>query len=369
MVFSLVFLAAAEARGDAPPESTGQRRVLHVGTTQSEPWMMFDDTVPEAKRVPTGFSADLWTEIAKRLHADTQWVYYASMPELLDAVKDHKVDAGIAAVSISLEREKYLDFSNSMHESGLRILTRNQHAETGSTVARVMKSIFWNLNTLLVLGVLILVAHMLWLFNRRREGDFVPHPYGEGIKESMRWAFSGLMGSGGGTPKKGVPWVIGLTWSFVSKMLFVVLTGVFSAALALSAIENQINNIGDLKGKRTAVVAGNAPEAFMGGLSTTTLVPVPAFQDGVDMLVKGKVDAFVHDAPRLQYWRNKVNLRDGKDTLRVTMEDFARQNYGIIFPVGSTLRKDVNLQLLNLREATPGTNSFYDELVTKWIPH
>jgi ABC-type amino acid transport substrate-binding protein len=185
----------------------------------------------------------------------------------------------------------------------------------------------------------------------------------------MRWAFSGLMGSGGGTPKKGVPWLIGLGWSFGSKMLFVVLTGVFSAALALSAIESQINTLADLKGKRTAVVAGNAPEAFMRGLSTTTLVPVSTFQDGLDQLLRGQVDAFVHDAPRLQYWKNKVNQREKAETLRVTIEDFARQNYGIIFPVNSPLRKDVNLQLLNLREAMPGSNSFYDELVAKWIPH
>jgi len=61
------------------------------------------------------------------------------------------------------------------------------------------------------------------------------------------------------------PGVARAVWQFTSKMLFIVLTGVFSAALALSAIENNINTVGGLRGKRTAVVAGNAPEASCRG--------------------------------------------------------------------------------------------------------
>ena len=105
---------------------------------------MFDESVPADARVPEGFSADLWTEIAKRLNSETKWVYYDTMPKLLDAVKNHEVDAGIAAVTVSLDRERYLDFSNSMYESGLRILTRSQHMDTGSTVKGVLRNLFWN---------------------------------------------------------------------------------------------------------------------------------------------------------------------------------------------------------------------------------
>jgi polar amino acid transport system substrate-binding protein len=372
LVFLATLLMALFVPGGAgadEPAATPPHRTLKVGTVESEPWIMYDESVPEATRKPEGMSADLWAEISRRLNVDTQWVYYDSLPKLLDAVKDKQVDLGIAAVTITLEREKYLDFSNSMYESGLRILTRNEHTGTASTVKSVLKGLFWNANSLAILVVLFVVAHLLWILNRRRKGDFVPLHYKDGIRESLRWAFMGLIGaSGGGSPKKGAPWVLGLIWQFTSKMLFIVLTGVFSAALALSAIENNINTISDLRGKRTAVVAGNAPEAFMQGLSATTLVPVKSLKEGVDLLVGGKVDAVVHDAPRLKYWRFKTNQREGKELLRVTAEDFDAQNYGIIFPMGSRLRKEINMELLNLREAKPGERSFYDQLTAKWIP-
>jgi polar amino acid transport system substrate-binding protein len=368
MILGLVVGIPGDARAADPEPSTPAHRTFRVGTTQSEPWVMYDDSLPDAKRVPEGFSIDLWAEMARRLNGSTQWVYYDTLPQLLDGVKNGQVDAGIAAVTISVERERYLDFSNSMYESGLRILIRSQRSDTWSTVRGVLATAFWNVNTVLVLGVLTLVAHLLWFFNRRRKGDFVPQSYRDGILEALRWAFMGLVGVGAGVPKKGWPWVVGMTWSFLGKMLFIVLTGVFSAALALSAIEGSINTVADLKGKQTAVIAGNAPEVFMKGLNITNLVPVKNMKEGVDMLVAGQVDAFVHDAPRLQYWRSKVNQKAGKEVLRVTLEDFERHNYGIIFPVDSRLRKETNLQLLNLREAKAGEKSFYDQLLARWIP-
>jgi polar amino acid transport system substrate-binding protein len=126
--------------------------------------------------------------------------------------------------------------------------------------------------------------------------------------------------------------------------------------------------VNDLKGKRTAVVSGSSPEKYMEKIDTM-LVRVPSVKDGVEMVARGEVDAFVHDAPRLQYWRAKVNQRESKEILRVTPEDFNRQNYGIVFPSESKLRKEVNLQLLYLREPkNPGEKSFYDEACAKWVP-
>jgi polar amino acid transport system substrate-binding protein len=362
LVFSL--LAGGALAADAPP-----RRVLRVATVQSEPFVIYDETQPEEKRAVEGLSADIWRDIASRMNADTKWVFCKNMAELIDAIKTGKADAGIAAITISKERESYADFSNSMYESGLRILTRTEKADTTATFRAIMKRLFWNKGAFFVLATLVLVAHVLWLFNRLRKGDFVPTSYLGGIGDSLRWSVQVLVGAGGTTiPKKGVPWFLGVIWVFGGRLLFAVLAGVFSAAFALAAIENNINSIADLRGKRTAVVAGNAPEKYMEKINTT-LVSVPTVKDGVEMVESGKVDAFVHDAPRLHFWRAKVNQRAKAEVLRVTLEDFNRQNYGIIFPADSKLRKDINLQLLNLREPkNPGEKSGYDEMRAKWIP-
>jgi polar amino acid transport system substrate-binding protein len=360
---------ASPSLGGAVETNAAGKRVLRVGTVASEPFIIFDENTPEEKRTVEGLSADLWREIALRMNVETRWVFFKNMTELTDAVKSGKIDAGIAAITISKEREAYADFSNSMYESGLRILTRAQSADTGTTMRNLFKKLFWNTNTLLIVGMLVFVAHLVWYFNRWRNSDFVPRPYLEGIREAMRWSAQILIGVGGTPiPKKGFPWVIGIVWVFGGKLLFVVLTGVFSAAFALAAVGDNVNNLNDLKGKRTAVVSGNAPEKYMERINTT-LVRVSSVKDGIEQVASGQCDAFVHDAPRLQFWRAKVNQREGKELLRVTPEDFNRQNYGIVFPSESRLRKEVNVQLLNLREPkNPGERSFYDEARLKWIP-
>jgi polar amino acid transport system substrate-binding protein len=66
----------------------------------------------------------------------------------------------------------------------------------------------------------------------------------------------------------------------------------------------------------------------------------------------------VFDAPVLLHYA----ANDGRDKVQVIGGIFRRENYGIMFPQGSTLRKKVNASLLKMRE-----DGSYDRLYDRWF--
>ncbi len=78
----------------------------------------------------TGYSIELWERIVReaRLPFDPHSGYKAveNVQQMLEELRAGRADAGVAAVSITSEREQTIDFSYPFKESGLQILTREQ---------------------------------------------------------------------------------------------------------------------------------------------------------------------------------------------------------------------------------------------------
>jgi polar amino acid transport system substrate-binding protein len=73
-------------------------------------------------------------------------------------------------------------------------------------------------------------------------------------------------------------------------------------------------------------------------------------------MLAGNADAVVYDAPVLLYYvKNEPRARIAGSTFRA-------ENYGIIFPLGSPMRRPVNEILLKLVE-----NGTYASLYKKWF--
>ncbi|HUR71113.1 MAG TPA: transporter substrate-binding domain-containing protein, partial [Candidatus Limnocylindrales bacterium] len=104
----------------------------------------------------TGFSVELWNEIAKQLNVATEYVVKPTVKELLSSVNNHEAALGIAAISITAERELHWDFSQPMFEAGLQIL-----APVHGGRATLIRSIFANLLSTAVLPYVLAVASIL----------------------------------------------------------------------------------------------------------------------------------------------------------------------------------------------------------------
>ena len=160
---------------EAQEASDFSGETLRVATKPLEPFVFIDD---EPLR---GFSVDYWNEVATRLGAETEWVELEEVSDVIDAVAANTVDAGIAGISITAERETVVDFSQPYYNSGRQIATQNTSgAGTATTLFNLIKSGTFLIPLAVLIVLIFIVSHLVWWFERGYDDDF-PEDYRTGI--------------------------------------------------------------------------------------------------------------------------------------------------------------------------------------------
>jgi ABC-type amino acid transport substrate-binding protein len=77
----------------------------------------------------TGFSIELWQEIAKQMNVKCRFIMKPTVKELLDSVNSREAELSISAISITAARELQWDFSQPMFDAGLQILAPVQSSQ------------------------------------------------------------------------------------------------------------------------------------------------------------------------------------------------------------------------------------------------
>lgn len=313
----------------------------------------------------SGYSIELWERIVReaRLPFDPHQGYrvVGSVRQMLDEVAAGRVDAAVAAVSITSEREKAVDFSHPFKEAGLQILTREEPSGSfGRTVRSLIAGkVLWLIGGLLL--VLLVNSHIIWLFERRTNGEEFPAGYWAGIREALWWSVCTIIT--GGCENKAPTGVAGrltaVIWMLAGAALFTYITASITSAMTVSTLHSDVQTVTDLRSRRwpVATVAGSTAETF---LERQGLVvrPFASVEAACDALAEGQVRAVVYDAPMLLYYV-KNNPDKGLD---VVGEAFEKQSYGIGVPQGSPYRKEISRAILALRE-----QGFFDELENRYF--
>jgi ABC-type amino acid transport substrate-binding protein len=346
--------AAQDAGAPGQPVPAAEGKPLRVYTKPIEPFSM----EKEGKQV--GFSMDLWDRVAREMGVTYEVKVVPSVGEVVEAVKKNEADIGIAAISITSEREAAIDFSQSFYESGLSILVNSQG--DGGSSAAILKA-FFSLDFLLLCGVLlvllIVTANLLWLFERRVNAEQFPEPYLKGVWESAWWAISTILS--GGCDAKGPMAlggrIIGAFWMIVSIVLVSYFTASITSIMTVNQLTSEVNGPADLPGRPIATVKGSTAEKYL-TLKKSDVKAFPTIDEAYAALTRKDVKAVVYDEPILSYHANKSS----GGQMRVVGRLFERQNYGIAMPKGSDQRKRINEVLLKLRET-----GYLDELNQKWF--
>jgi len=345
-----------------------QSETLKIGIKPSEPWVMYDQNISEEKRKPIGFSIDLWNKIASELQVKTQWVYFNSVTDLIEATKRGEVNASISAVTITSSREREIDFSNSMYELGLQVMVDADKSSSNvlELMGKEIKKMMHFETILIFLFFLLVTIHLRWWVDKKdKTSELFSKNYLTGIIDAFWWGITMLI-TWETPPSKGVARVIDLMLYIVGILAVSILTAIVTSALTAQAIGGSIHSEKDLVGKYVAAVATEAPRQYIEKIGLN-VVPVKTLKEGIALLRKGKVDALVHDGPRLVYLANQYNKKEKKKVLVVAPFTFNPQNYGIVFPPKSDLREDVDRVLLKLREANGLEKSFHQQLKDKWL--
>ncbi len=347
---------------------TSYADTVKVGIKPSEPWVMYDKNKSIENRKPIGFSIDLWNKIAQNLDLNTEFVYFDSTTDLINATKNNKIDVGISAITITSDREKVIDFSNSMYELGLQVMINAENASSSvlSIMAKEIKKMMTTQSIIIFFLFLLITIHLRWYVDKKdKNSDLFSKNYSIGIKDAFWWGITMLVTWE--TPhSKGLARIIDLFWHIVGIIAISILTAIVTAALTAQTIGGSIHSEKDLAGKFVAAVATDAPRKYLEKIGAN-VVPVKTLNDGIKLLEEGKVKALVHDGPRLVYLANKINKKEKKRVLAVLPFKFNPQNYGLVFPTGSKLKELVDRTLLKLREADGLDSSFHQKLRDKWL--
>jgi ABC-type amino acid transport substrate-binding protein len=336
------------------PESATSAGAVTVAIKPVEPFVYFNGDNP-----PTGYSIDLWNEVARELALDTTWAQYDTVGEVIYALSLDEADVGIAAISMTKAREEIIDFSHPYFDSGMKLMVRS--AEEGSLWSTATGVLLRPrlLIPLLVFALLTIVfGHLVWLAERRHNPDF-PSRYRRGSAAGMWWAFS--MITVGSDANKSINRSFGRIlsgiWMAVSLFTAAAVTGEVASALTVEQIRSDVNSVSDLDGRPVATVEETVA-VFSVQQRGLNYVEAANIDQAIDLLVGGEVVGGVFDAPILEF---RANTRPGLD-VEVVGGLFDPDKYGIGFPQGSPLRELVNPVLLELQR--DGT---LEQLYQKWF--
>ncbi len=304
-------------------------------------------SAPFAFRSPsgewTGISIDLLHELARRLEVRYELREVETPEQLVAGVASGDFDLGIAAISVTAEREEKVDFSHPYFATGLGVAVRS---DGGSGVERIVRGVFsWPFLTLVgsVLRALVAAGYLFWLFEHRRNPQFAESQR-RGVSNGLWWSTIMLLGHKGIFPASVAGRVLAASSMLVSILLLSVLTGAIASALTVGHFEAVIRDHHDLRHVRAFAVDGTSGAEFL-RRERIAYESVPNVEVGLRRLADGVGDALVHDAPLLEY----EVARGHAGALRVLPETFELQDYAVTLPQQSPLRERLNHALLQVR--------------------
>lgn len=340
-----------------PAHAFGEKKPLRVATKPLAPFVIFEHGHL------TGFSIDLWDAVARKIGRTYTLADMHTTPDIIEAVRSGDADLGIAAVSMTAERAKVIDFSCPYFISGLQILVSRtavtKHSGVGGYlllllteaghIALILASFF---------AVVALFAHIIWLCERRHNPDF-SHGYLPGIADALWWSAQTFttVGYGDKTPRRPVGRLFGILWMLIGCILFSYLTASVTTRLTLSGIHLEGMRPSDLAHWRVATVRGSTSAQFL----AAEMIRPAEFgtpEEACMALQRGEADAVVYDYPFLSYYV----AREGRGKVMLAGPVFHSEAYAVVLPNDSPHREAINCAILGLLE--DGT---WDKLNQKWL--
>jgi polar amino acid transport system substrate-binding protein len=319
----------------AAQDPTGQELV--VATKEAAPFAM---KAPDGTW--KGISIDLWRQIAQEAKLSYKFVEEPTVQGLLEGTAAGRYDVSIAALTITSERERSLDFSQPFYVSGLGIAIPATAPPTWTLIVRTLTSFGFIQAILALIGLTLVVGLIIWLFEHRHNEDFGGGAI-KGLGTSIWWSAEAMTQASTGhlAPKTGFGRALAVLWMIASIIAIAVFTASVTSTLTAGKLQGLVTTVADLAAVRVGAVQGSATEEYL----TARRIAYRRFaapQDGLTAIRNGTLDAFVYDKPLLA-WMVREQFASSVVMLDVT---FDQQMYGIALPVGSRLRKPIDVAML-----------------------
>ncbi|MGJ8610171.1 MAG: transporter substrate-binding domain-containing protein [Octadecabacter sp.] len=306
--------------------------------------------------IPTGFSVELMRAISEQLGRDVEFEFYDGFPEMLSSIDEGLHDGAIANISITAERERFLDFSQPIFEGGIGVLLVDDNGSGSFLSALWTREILYTV--VAALALLFGSGVVMWMLERRSQAYF-DRKGADGLFHSFWWSLN-LVVNGGfeeRVPQTRLGRVFAIMLVVSSLFLVSIFVATITSTMTVEALQHNVESINDLEGRRVGTIAESTSAEFLFSRDLAYVGfegPDPMFA----ALEDGQLDAIVFDAPILSYYSNATQ----EPATHLLPRIYRSENYGIALPTDSLMGEDINQALLSLRE--DGT---YSDLVIKWF--
>ncbi len=270
-------------------------RKLKVGLRNSPPFVM------TGGGAITGLSVNLWETTAGDLGLAYEYIEFADLGEMLDAIETGEIDMCINPLTVTSERLRRFHFSQPFFISGLAFAVQ---AKESSPLLLFVKR-FFSIQFLTVLALLFLIIFafglLLWIVEHRKNPDQFAKGW-RGLGDGIWWSAVTMttVGYGDKAPKTGIGRIISIVWMFIAVIIISSFTGSISAALTFDRLQFSVNNFDDLRNVQTGTVR-NSSTADLLRSARINYRGYETLEDAVDALNQGELNAVVYDEPLLAF--------------------------------------------------------------------
>ena len=322
-------------------ERENQTKQLVVGTKEAPPFAMKDE-----QGNWKGVSIDLWRHIAGRMGLQYRFVEAESVNSLLDGVRAGNFDVAVAAITVTPAREQQVDFTTPYFHSGTGVAVQADRISNWLPVIRSIASYSFLQAALALLGLTFLAGLLIWFFERRSNAAFAGG-VAQGLSSGVWWSTNAMTQralEGGVVPMTLPGRVVAVIWMVVSVIAIALFTAGITSALTTRRLHGAVNSLADLSSVRVATVQGTETEDALSRMRIKYRT-VPSPIEGFDALQKGTIDALTYDRPILAWL-----IRQRGFSAELTDVTFSPQDYAIALRNDSSLRKQINVALLEAEE-------------------
>jgi ABC-type amino acid transport substrate-binding protein len=293
-----------------------------------------------------GISVDLWSRIAGRLHLRYRFSERKDVPALLRGTADGVFDAAIAAITVTADRKRLVDFTQPFYSTGLGIAVPTNESQWVAIVRALMSFGFFKA-ILALLGIALGIGLLIWLFERGRT-----HHFGRGVKglgAGVWWSAIAMTQAGAAqnAPATLPGRILGACWMVASVVAIAVFTAGITHTLTKRELRGAVHNVADLRSVRAGTIQSTAAVTYL-DRERIAHRSFSQLKDGLEALEAGQIDALVYDKPSLSW----MVLQEFPDTLRVLDITFGTQNYAIALPKGSALNDKLTMAILEETEGS-----------------
>jgi ABC-type amino acid transport substrate-binding protein len=256
------------------------------------------------------------------------------------------IDAALV-IPPTAEGERLMDFSQPYYSTRLGIAVPTEPFATDwSGVFDAFLSWAFLKGLLALLALLLIAAVALWLCERRSNDEHFRPDAGRGITDGLWWAAVTMttVGYGDKTAKTQLGRAIAGIWMFAAIIAISLFTAQVASLLTLRSLAGRVHGPADLPNVQVGTLAGSAAEAELRRWLGVSGRGYARFEEGLQALLDGEIDAFVAADPILRY--EAINRFPGR--ISVLHTAFGHEDFALGLPLGSPYRKRINESVLRL---------------------